>query len=389
MGTTLKAKRLAPSAAPAATIRKPRSVSVPDRLVLYGRAAGHCSFRGCPVSLVQHHLEQTSGNFGETAHIWAFSVDGPRGDEDGRPEDPDTLENLILLCPICHKLVDRHPARYPVAELIQHRAEHEARVRQAVGVNIEHKALVLTLSAKVSDQSNAIPIADIQDALRPRYVCGEAFSIAHEMGPDESPEAIRVAALHVSRQLDAALALFERHGAPPIAVFGIAPIPLLIHLGTKLGNKRESLLFQLHRVGGWTWKTDGDPVMFKPIVKLRDGRKDHVALLVNVSGRNGIERLPESYGDATVYELAPADREPDRFLIRRKEDIESFRRAYAEAIAEIRRAHDDPAEVGLFPAVPIPFAIAIGTELLPKADPALVVHDWRKDKFLLVMKVNT
>ena len=42
----------------------------------------------------------------------------------------------------------------------------------------------------------------------------------------------------------------------------------------------------------------------------------------------------------------------------------------------------------MFPAVPIPFAIVLGADLLPKADPVLDVHDLRKDKFIPVIKVN-
>lgn len=162
----------------------------------------------------------------------------------------------------------------------------------------------------------------------------------------------------------------------------------MIHLGARVGNKRETALFQLHRPRGWTWKTDGEAVPFARAKKLRDGDDSRVALLVNVSGTNGLDRLPSEYARATVYELAPIGREPDRTLIRKREDLENFRAAYRETIEEIRRAHGDPSEVGLFPAVPIPFAIAMGADLLPKADPTLAVHDWRKDRFVYVMKVN-
>jgi hypothetical protein len=370
------------------SIRQARKVSSRDRVILYARAAGRCSFRGCNRDIVEHHLTREAGNFAEAAHIYAFSEKGPRGREAGRPVDPDTLKNLILLCQPCHTLVDDNPAKYTVADLRRHREEHEARVRSAVEVDLEHKTVVVTISAPIAGQPNAIAPEDIREAIAPRYVVGDVFEIAHALGPDETPATIEAAAEHVAREFETFLAIHRKHGAPPISIFGIAPIPLLIHLGARVGNKRETALFQLHRPRGWTWKTNGETVTFARAKKLRDGDASRVALLVNVSGTNGLDRLPSEYARATVYELAPIGREPDRTLIRKREDLDNFRAAYRETIEEIRRAHSNPSEVGLFPAVPIPFAIAMGADLLPKADPTLAVHDWRKDRFVYVMKVN-
>lgn len=98
--------------------------------------------------------------------------------------------------------------------------------------------------------------------------------------------------------------------------------------------------------------------------------------------------MPLAFAKATVYELAPAERDPSVTLIRRVEDLANFRAAYRTSLDQIRRSHSDPSEVGLFPAVPIPIAIAMGLDLLPKADPVLDVHDWRKDHFTPIMKVN-
>ncbi len=63
-------------------------------------------FSGCNIYLLEHHLTLTNGNFAEAAHIYAFNEQGPRGNVDGRPEDVNSVGNLMLLCPDCHKLVD-------------------------------------------------------------------------------------------------------------------------------------------------------------------------------------------------------------------------------------------------------------------------------------------
>jgi tetratricopeptide (TPR) repeat protein len=65
---------------------------------------------------------------GQEAHIVGRSKKGPRGEE--TPEgDRDGYDNLIVLCPKCHKLIDDHPDQYSSDMLRQRKREHEARVK--------------------------------------------------------------------------------------------------------------------------------------------------------------------------------------------------------------------------------------------------------------------
>src|SRR6185312_2108209 len=76
-------------------------------------------------------LLQGSGsyNVGEMAHIIAKSPDGPRGVAGG---GADAYENLILLCPTCHRKIDKAPeGEYPVELLCAWKSEHESAIREA------------------------------------------------------------------------------------------------------------------------------------------------------------------------------------------------------------------------------------------------------------------
>src|SRR6266699_2352264 len=83
------------------------------RTLLAVRAGGICEFDGCRNYLLEHPLTLTPGNFAEVAHIVAFKPDGPRGHDGERPIRINDADNLMLLCPTCHKLVDDHPTDYP------------------------------------------------------------------------------------------------------------------------------------------------------------------------------------------------------------------------------------------------------------------------------------
>lgn len=62
------------------------------------------------------------------AHIYAASPNGPRGSGDLAKEELNSLENLILLCRNCHKIVDENPHRYPVKLLKDWKRLHEKKL---------------------------------------------------------------------------------------------------------------------------------------------------------------------------------------------------------------------------------------------------------------------
>ncbi|MBK6848917.1 MAG: HNH endonuclease [Proteobacteria bacterium] len=95
--------------------------------LLWGRAAGTCSNPSCPTALTVILKDGSGFSVGEMAHVIASSPTGPRGGDTG---GNDEYENLVLLCPTCHRTVDKAPAgAYPAATLHQWKQGHETRVR--------------------------------------------------------------------------------------------------------------------------------------------------------------------------------------------------------------------------------------------------------------------
>jgi hypothetical protein len=95
--------------------------------LLWGRAAGICSNPGCRNDLTVLIEGNRSFNVGEMAHVIARSPEGPRGEVSG---GSDEYENLVLLCPTCHRTVDKAPdGTYPPDVLHRWKAEHERAIR--------------------------------------------------------------------------------------------------------------------------------------------------------------------------------------------------------------------------------------------------------------------
>ena len=60
----------------------------------------------------------------EVAHIIAYSPNGPRGNIECDAEFINSYENLILLCPTCHRKVDDNPDEFSAEILINKKQEH-------------------------------------------------------------------------------------------------------------------------------------------------------------------------------------------------------------------------------------------------------------------------
>ena len=91
---------------------------------LWGLSAGRCSYPGCDEECIKFIGSPDPTIIGEMAHVIAQSSKGPRGDKTG---GNNTYENLILLCPTHHTLVDKEPAgKFSAEMLLKWKKDHEA-----------------------------------------------------------------------------------------------------------------------------------------------------------------------------------------------------------------------------------------------------------------------
>jgi hypothetical protein len=104
------------------------------------------------------------------AHIVGHSDDrGPRADPSRPPEQRNLAENLILLCPTHHVLVDAQDSTYTVAELRRWKAEQERFVRDALGAKVRAVGFAeLELAMRNLLATPSEPLDQILPPLEPR-----------------------------------------------------------------------------------------------------------------------------------------------------------------------------------------------------------------------------
>jgi hypothetical protein len=108
-------------------------ISERSRRLLWGRAAGHCSFLTCREPLT--HRDPDSGdasNFGHEAHIVGDKSTAARGRSPLSETERNDYSNLILLCRNHHAEIDDKISRkhYPVERLHEIKSSHEQWVEE-------------------------------------------------------------------------------------------------------------------------------------------------------------------------------------------------------------------------------------------------------------------
>lgn len=100
-------------------------MGIPEKEIkkLWGLAAGRCSYPDCKIECVTFLDSNDPLILGEMAHVIAESPKGPRGIPKG---GKNTYENLILLCPFHHEMIDKAPVgKFPAEILYDWKKKHE------------------------------------------------------------------------------------------------------------------------------------------------------------------------------------------------------------------------------------------------------------------------
>lgn len=361
-------------------VQKARGINALTRLFLYVQAGGRCEFDGCNKYLLEHYPTETIGNFAEQAHIFAFNEDGPRGRELGRPDDINQLSNLILLCPTCHHLIDTSPLDYPVPVLKKFKLDHENRIFHLTDLSKDRDTVPLVLKALVAGRPVDISDEQMQGAVAPNYLKRrDKIEIDLTQIPDTAGDAYWTTATSIiNREVEKLYSLPVRPGRTlQVSVFALAPIPLLIHLGSKLSDKMVVDLYQRHRnPETWLWQPDPGTATLET-QRIQAGTDPQcVALIMNLSGTNAQAVMPASIDHRfSIYEIKLSGENPNPQFLRCRSDLQQVHDEYVRCMATIRGAHPDLKTLHAFPAVPAPVAVIIGRSRLPKVDPALLVYD--------------
>lgn len=104
-----------------------RNYSPKTLKILFGLSGNQCYHPKCTNNVIEPATESSDAAvIAQICHIYASSVDGPRGKTGLTNKELDSQENLLLLCPNHHTVVDKQFETYPAEMLKQWKRDHEA-----------------------------------------------------------------------------------------------------------------------------------------------------------------------------------------------------------------------------------------------------------------------
>lgn len=339
------------------------------------RAGGRCEFDGCNEYLLKDNLTQIEFNNQQYAHIIAESPKGPRGQEDSNEYAGD-VDNIILLCPKHHHLVDTLPEKFPKELLYEMKKKHEDRVQRLLDFQVVTQRTIVIYHANIGSNIVNVPYENTVDALWPdAYPSADHIEIGvnNSFMTENEPEFWRRETEYMEKLVQRkVIERIDDKSITKIALFALAPMPLLVRLGTLLSDKYDVVVYQKHREPDtWKWLEGHVSDEFELI---RSGKVDGEACLVFSISADIRERVEKQFPNASIWEITVPN--PTLDFMRTEKQLSAFRQITRMAFKEIKDA--GKADIKVFMAMPNSCAVEVGRVWMPKADLPLLLYDYNR-----------
>lgn len=360
------------------------NVSEKVRYLLWAKSAGRCQFDGCNEPLWRDRLTKIEMNFADVAHIIGDSPRGPRGDVLLSKEYCDDASNLMLMCLVHHRMIDRITKVYSDDVLRQMKAVHEERIERLTEIKPDRTSHVLIYRGAIGKHQPKIDYRDAWLAMEPRWYPTNSLPIELGMGNSLFQDNERVfwdtESENLKRQFDSMVnpLIYSGGERNHFSVFALAPQPLLVLLGSLLSDIYPCEVYQLHREPQ-TWEWQPGPEEFEYLVKEPNSYPASVALNLSLSATIDSSRIENTFGSREYSEWTITIPDPNTDYLRSRAQLRMFREGFRRLLDRIKSKHGEGATMHVFPAVPVSVAIEIGRTWQPKADLPMIVYDQNRE----------
>jgi len=360
---------------------------IPERVKirLWGQSGGRCAYEGCNKPLWKDDLTQAEFNVSYIAHIYGDSEGGPRWHEVHSDALKADISNLMLMCDVHHRLIDREQvAEHPVERLQEMKRKHEKRIESLTEFQPEARSHVIRFGANVGKQNAVITFNESFAALLPhRYPTdkpGIELGLVNSSFKDDIPNYWMIERENLRNlYAEKIRPLRERHEVQHYSIFGIAPQPLLIELGRLFSDIPQVEVYQKHREPTtWDWQDSPGDLVY--LVEEPEEVHPTVALNVSLSATVVNDRIHQVLGeDVSIWTLTlEKPYEPNNDYLQSRGQLTAFRQKFRKMMDDIKARHGEKAVIHVFPCAPVAVAVEIGRCWMPKADLALRLYDENK-----------
>lgn len=357
--------------------------NIPPRtlFILWAQSAGRCEYEGCNEILYEDLLTKTKFNQAYVAHIVADEPNGPRGDVIRSPLLAKDLSNLMLLCDVHHRFIDKEDvAGHPEERLVRMKRRHEERIRLLTDIKDEKRSNVVLYGSNIGKHDSPLNLNCANQGLVPFRFPAEAhcieLSLKNNANEDHTPEFWDTEVKNLEKLFDRKIT--QMRAERPIkhySVFGLASQPLLIKLGTLFGDIFPADVYQLKKEPEQTWAWfEDDPSVVNYVVNKPQRKTDIAVLKFSLSAKISDERVTKTLGEeCSIWEITTDN--PHNDFIRKKEHLSDYRTTVRRLLDEIKLFHGEDVKLHVFPVMPVSANIELGRVWNPKSQLPLVLYD--------------
>lgn len=350
-----------------------REIKPVTERMLWGVSAGICEFSGCCNLLYSHHITKEKVNLSEKAHIYAFSPGGKRPSLLRFSPKINDIDNLMLVCERCHKLIDSEDTDYTAERLFEMKKEHEERVRIIASIKPDLQSEIVIYNANIADSTIRISDFAAKSAIIPdHYPAREnPISLSPDLSLFDNEESYwSVMETHLERQWAQYSSVFrDKH----ISLFAVAPQPLLFKLGSLINrNYSVNVMQSQGSIDNWKWRCD------KQTAKIETQRIDakdpgaEPIITFELTAKLSLDELQKEIGEGTIYRITTPNCGSE--IIKSWRDLRAVIDEYRKVLNQIRETNSQVSKVKLVPIAPCSVSIEAGRQTM-KGDPAIMLYD--------------
>lgn len=364
------------------------------RLLLV-RNGGRCAL--CFLDLLTSPTTHKNLYLGERAHIVGRSArpGSPRGDHELPVDERDEADNLMLLCGTCHDDADHkvNLGELSVERLRDLKFKHERHIEAmlsippssatsvlrmqgligSAGVNVSRPTAAVTILP--SGRAAVFPWASHSDTCE--------IDLCDLPGPAPSdPSYYETSARKIHQFFDRQFTPAVEDGAVHhLSVFALARWPLLVLLGTRIGDKIQTEVYQRHRTTeGWNWPAGGADTRFE-WTKAAGTAADDAVLILSLSATVQTVEAPGDLQGLLTYRVTPAaEAAADYNVIGTPAALKSAESAFRAVLADIEQHSKHVRRLHVLGAAPQSACITLGRSLTLGVHPRLVLYDRLEDR---------
>ena len=350
-----------------------REIKPATERMLWGVSAGICEFGGCTNKLYSHHVTKEKVNLAEKAHIYAFSEGGKRPSLLRFSTKINDIDNLMLICERCHKLIDSEDTDYTAEQLLAMKKEHEQRIANVATIKPDLQSEIVIFNANIANRAIKISDYAAKSAIIPDHYPAREMPI--NLSPDLSlydseDNYWSIMATHLERQwLQYEPTIRDIH----ISLFAVAPQPLLFKLGTLINrNNNVDVRQSQGSIDNWKWRCDKQTAKFETqTVEAEDSSAEPI-ITFELTAKLSKDEQRKEFGKGTIYRITSESCSPE--IIKSWRDLRAVINEYRNTLNTIREVYGKDVKIKMVPIAPVSVSIEAGRQTM-KGDPQITIYD--------------